>query len=75
MFLFKTINKNKSNHKGSNIICKFDRPSFPCSIKTFEYGIVLFPEMVVRVYNPLGMKWFQIAQFKGHFYITRHDPV
>ena len=31
--------------------------------------------MVVRVYNPLGMKRLQIVQSKGYFYITRCDLV
>ena len=44
------------------IICKFDRLSCPWSTKIFDYGIILFPEMVVRVYNPLGLKRSQIAQ-------------
>ena len=39
-------------------------PELSCSIKTFDYGIVFFSEMVVRVYNPHGVKKFQIAQFQ-----------
>ena len=58
-----------------DIICNFDRLSYHCSIKTFDYGIILFPQLVVRVYNPLGVKRFQIAQFKGYFYTTRRDSV
>ena len=86
MFLFKTINKSKSFYKSfclcsskgfctlvKKIIFKFDRLSYPCSIKTFDYGIALFPEMIISVCNPLGLKRFQIAQFKGNFYITRRD--
>ena len=87
MSSFKTINKKKQLqmflsvfaemifYTCEDIICKFDRLSYPCIIKTFDYGIVLFPEMVVRVYNPLGVKRFQIAQFKGYFYMNKHDPV
>ena len=54
---------------------KFDHLSYPCSIKAFDYGIVLFPKMVIRVYDPLSVKKSQITQFKGHFYITRRDPI
>ena len=41
-----------------DIICKFDRLGYPCSIKAFQFEIVLFP---VLVYNPLDVKRFQIA--------------
>ena len=87
MFSFKTISKNKSNYKGcclhsskgfllvDNINCKFDNLNYPCSIKIFDYGIVLRPEMVVRFYNLLVVKRFQIPQFKRYLYITRHNPV
>ena len=87
MFSFKTINKNKiNNYKACYLltknnlyscedICKYNRLSYPCSIKTFDHGTALFPEVVVRVCNPLGVKRYQIAQFKGYFCITRHDPV
>ena len=56
-------------------ICKSDSLSYPCSIKNFDYGIVLFPEMVVYDYDSLGVTRFQIAQLKGYFYFTRRDPV
>ena len=50
-----------------DIICKFDLLSCPYSIKTFDYGIILFHEMFVRVYDPLGMKNSQIVQLKDTF--------
>ena len=45
------------------------------TFKTFDYGIILFPEMAVRVYNPFVLKRFQTAQFKRCLYITRRNPV
>ena len=85
MFSFKKSIKTKTKflsvfgkkifHSCEDIICIFDQLSYPYSIKTFDYGIVLFSEMVVGVCNPLGVKRFQIAKFKGYFYITRRDLV
>ena len=54
-------------YSSEDIIWKCDRLSYPCSIKTFDYGIVLFPEMIVKVYNLREVKRFQIAKFKGCF--------
>ena len=50
-----------------DIICKFDRLSYPCSIRTFDYGIVLFPEMVVRVYDPIGVRRFKSLYLRDSF--------
>ena len=54
---------------------QIDRLGYPCSIRTFDYGIALFPKIILSVYYSLGVKRFQIAQFNGNFYITRRDPI
>ena len=50
-----------------DIVCKCDSLADPCSIETFDNGIILVFEMIVCLNNPPSMKRFQITQFEGYF--------
>ena len=66
MFSFKTIKKNKSNYKGCYL----------CSTKGFSTLVkTSLANLIVSVIPASSKPQFQIAQFKGYFYITRRDPV
>ena len=54
-----------------DIFCTCDSLAEPCSIKTFDNGIILVFEMIVYLNNPPRMKRFQITQFEGYFNIAR----
>ena len=47
-----------------DIICRCDSLTDPCSIGTFDNGIILVFEMIVCLNNPPSMKRFQITQFE-----------
>ena len=52
------------------IVCTCDSLTEPCSIETFDNGIILVFEMIVCLNNPPSMKRFQITQFEGYFSIA-----
>ena len=58
-----------------DIICRCDSLTDPCSIGTFDNGIILVFEMIVCLNNPPSMKRFQITQFEGYFNIARCNSV
>ena len=57
------------------IVCTCDSLTEPCSIETFDNGIILVFEMIVCLNNPPSMKRFQITQFEGYFNIARCNSV
>ena len=58
-----------------SIVCTCDSLADPCSIETFDNGIILVFEMIVCLNNPPSMKRFQITQFEGYFNIARCNSV
>ena len=58
-----------------DIVCTCDSLADPCSIETFDNGIILVFEMIVCLNNPPSMKRFQITQFEGYFNIARCNSV
>ena len=52
-----------------------DSLTVPCSIETFDNGIILVFGMIVCLNNPPSMKRFQITQFEEYFYIARCNSV
>ena len=58
-----------------DIVCTCDNFADPCSVETFDNGIILVFEMIVCLSNPPSMKRFQITQFEGHFNINRGNSV
>ena len=57
------------------IVCTCDSLTEPCSIETFDNGIILVFEMIVCLNNPPSMKRFQITQFEGYFNIASCNPI
>ena len=53
-----------------DVVCTCDSLADPCSIETFDNGIILVFEMIVCLNNPPSMKRFQITQFEGYFNIA-----
>ena len=53
------------------IVCTCDSLTEPCSIETFDNGIILVFEMIVCLNNQPSMKRFQITQFEGYFNLAR----
>ena len=47
-----------------DIVCTCDSLTDPCSIETFDSGIILVFEVIVCINNPSNMKRFQITQFE-----------
>ena len=58
-----------------DIVCTCDSLADPCSIETFENGIILVFEMIVCLNNPPSMKKFQMTQLEGYFNITRYNSI
>ena len=58
-----------------DILSTCDSLADPCSIETFDNGIILVFEMIVCLSNPPSMKRFQITQFEGYFNIARCNSV
>ena len=58
-----------------DIVCTCDSLADPCSIETFDNGIILVFEIIVCLNNPPSMKRFQITQFEGYFKIARCNSV
>ena len=58
-----------------DVVCTCDSLADPCSIETFDNGIILVFEMIVCLNNPPSMKRFQITQFEGYFNIARCNSV
>ena len=54
-----------------DIVFTCDSFADPCSIETFDNGIILAFEMTVCHNDTPNMKWFQITQFEGYFNIAR----
>ena len=54
-----------------DIVCTCDSLTDPCSIETFDNGIILVFEMIVCLNNSTSMKRFQITQFEGYFNIVK----
>ena len=57
-----------------DIVCTCDSLTDPCSIETFDNGIILVFEMIVCLNNPPNMKRFQITQFEGYFTLPGATP-
>ena len=58
-----------------DIVCRCDTLADPCSIETFDNGIILAFEMIACLNNSPSMKRFQITQFEGYFNIIRCNSV
>ena len=58
-----------------DIVSTCDSLADPCSIETFDNGIILVFEMIVCLSNPPSMKRFQITQFEGYFNIASCNPI
>ena len=58
-----------------DVVCTCDSLGDPCSIETFDNGIILVFEIIVCLNNPPNMKRFQITQFEGYFNIAKCNSV
>ena len=58
-----------------DIVCTCDSLIDPCSIETFDSGIISVFEMIACPNNPPNMKRFQITQFEGYFNIAKCNSV
>ena len=58
-----------------DIVCRCDTLADPCSIETFDNGIILAFEMIACLNNSPSMKRFQITQFEGCFNIIKCNSV
>ena len=62
-------------YSSEDIVCTCDNLVYPCSIETFDNGIILVFDVIVCLNNPPSMKRFQITQFEGYFNIARCSSV
>ena len=65
----------KGFYSCEDIVCTCDSLADPCSIKTFDNGIILVFEMILYLKNLPTMKRIQITQFEGYFDIARCNSV
>ena len=58
-----------------DIVCTCNSFANPCSIETFDNGIILMFEMIVCLSNPPSMKRFQMTQLEGYLNIARCNSI